>query len=62
MHDLLSVAHQRMREDQASARRHRLARRRLHLLSGTLKLDWNVVHDDRRIVASLAFSWRRRPA
>lgn len=62
MHDLLFVAHQRMREDQATAHRHRLTRRRLHLLSGTLKLDWTMARDDRRLVASIAFAWRRRPA
>lgn len=62
MHDLLSVAHQRMRDDQVAARRHRLFRRRLHLLSGTLKLDWSVARDDRHLSASVAFSWRRRPA
>jgi hypothetical protein len=57
---LLAVAMQRMHDDQSHAERHRLAgSRRLRSLSGRIRLDWRVVRDQRVLVASVGFSWRR---
>lgn len=57
---LLDVAMQRMHDDQSHAERHRLAgSRRLRSLSGRIRLDWRVVRDQRVLVASVGFSWRR---
>ena len=57
---LLAVATQRMHDDHRAAERHRLAgRKRLRFLSGRFRLDWRVVRDQRVLVASVGFSWRR---
>ncbi|MFE9746124.1 hypothetical protein ACFYOT_14550 [Saccharothrix saharensis] len=57
---LLAVATQRMHDDHHAAANHRLAgSKRLRALSGRLRLDWRVVRDQRVLVASVGFSWRR---
>ncbi|WP_433269681.1 hypothetical protein ACQPZF_07640 [Actinosynnema sp. CS-041913] len=56
---LLAVARQRMHDDEHAAARHRLTRKRLKAFSGLLKLDWQVVREQRRVVASVGFSWQR---
>lgn len=57
---LLAVAMQRMHDDHHAAARRRLAgSKRLRSLSGRIRLDWRVVRDQRVLVASVGFSWRR---
>ncbi|MBB5957721.1 hypothetical protein FHS29_004316 [Saccharothrix tamanrassetensis] len=56
---LLTVARERMHDDVRAATRYRLTRKRLKAFSGLLKLDWQVVREHRRVVASVGFSWQR---
>ena len=57
---LLAMATQRMHDDQHAAARHRLAgSKRLRSVAGRFRLDWRVVRDQRVLVASVGFSWRR---
>ncbi|GAB2972076.1 hypothetical protein [Saccharothrix stipae] len=57
---LLAVAMQRMQDDQHAAEGRRLVgSKRLRSLSGRFRLDWRVVRDQRVLVASVGFSWRR---
>lgn len=57
---LLAAAMQRMYDDHHAAERRRLVgTKRLRALSGRFRLDWRVVRDQRVLVASVGFSWRR---
>ncbi len=57
---LLAVAMQRLHDDhRAAALRRTAGSKRLRALAGRIRSDWRVVRDQRVLVASVGFSWRR---